>query len=56
MNKDDLLKSFQELREALLSNDLELLSEIYSDNYEGINIYGGVDTKNTVMEYYKPDV
>lgn len=51
----ELLETFESVRDALMQNDLELISELYADDYKGHNIRGGEEDKNLVMEFYRSD-
>lgn len=53
-DRDGLLAAFRSVREALLSNDLESLSELYAEDFRSHSLRGDVEGREEVLEAFKP--
>ncbi len=52
--KESLSATFNELKNALMKNDVSKLDEIILDFYEGFSLNGTVETKAEILESFKP--
>ena len=54
--EDELLETFDKLREAMLDNNVEILSELITDEYIGFGSAGERQDKKLSLEAYQPGV
>jgi hypothetical protein len=52
--KEELIKCSEEIRDALMSNNLDILKEKYMPGFLGINIRGERETLEMILEAYRP--
>jgi len=53
-NEKALLSVFEELKNALIECDENRLDEIISDDYQGFSLHGTIETKEIVLQTFKP--
>lgn len=53
-SQDELLKVFDELRNALMKCELPKLQAIYAEDYRGFNVRGEEENRELVFKYYTP--
>jgi len=53
-DENGVLDAFHAVRAALLSNDVEKMKTLIALDYRGFNLAGGVDTRDLVLEAYRP--
>lgn len=52
--EQELLNVFNAVKDALMSNDTEAIGQIFSDDYRGHNLRGDVDSRDEIIEAYRP--
>jgi Domain of unknown function (DUF4440) len=52
--ENEVLRAFRAVKDALMGNDVETLSELFAEDYRGFNLGGGVDSRALVLEAYQP--
>ena len=53
-NEKTLLSVFEELKNALLKCDENGLDEIISDDYQGFSLHGTIESKEIILQTFKP--
>ena len=53
-NKENLIKAFEDLREALKTCNVERLRQIISDEYRGFSLNGSIEIKDDILMHFKP--
>ncbi len=51
--KKKLIKSSEAIKEALMSNDLDVLRKFYMKNFQGFSIHGDLETLDLILEAYQ---
>ena len=54
-NKDDLIKAFEDLKEALRTCNVQKLRQIILDDYRGFTLNGTIEIKEDILVHFKPD-
>ena len=54
-NKEDLVSTFNKLRNALCDNDVKALDEVIADDYKGYSLNGTIETKDDILMNFKPN-
>lgn len=52
--ESELLETFNSIKEALMTNNTNVLTALYSKDYRGFNLSGGIEKRDLVLEVYKP--
>lgn len=52
--EEKVLDSFHRIREAFFTADRAALQELVAHDYYGINVYGGIDNRDMMLEAYSP--
>jgi len=52
--EDEVLRSFDMIRKALMSNDVSSLGMLFAHDYRGFNLRGGVDSRDLILQVYQP--
>lgn len=52
--KEDLIKTSEEIRKALLTNNLEVLKRCYSEDFQGFDVRGETENIDLIFTFYKP--
>lgn len=52
--EDQILVTFHRIREAFFACDRSTLETLIAENYLGITIYGGVETREEILAAYSP--
>jgi len=52
--REKLIEALEDIRKALMTNDLDLLRYRYMENYQGISLRGETETRDLILEYYRP--
>ena len=53
-NEKALLAVFEELKEALIECNVNKLGKIISDDYQGFSLNGTIESKENVLQTFKP--
>ena len=53
-SEDEVLRSFDSIRKALMSNDVSSLETLFAHDYRGFNLRGGVDNRDLILQAYQP--
>jgi len=53
-NEKTLLAVFEELKEALIECNVNILERIISDDYQGFSLNGTIENKGNILQAYKP--
>ena len=53
-NEKALLAVFEELKEALIECNLNTLDKLISDDYQGFSLHGTIESKEIILETFKP--
>ena len=53
-NKKTLLAVFEELKEALIECNVNKLEKIISDDYQGFSLNGTIESKENILQTFKP--
>jgi len=49
-----LLAAFEEFKEALIECNVNILERIISDDYQGFSLHGTIESKEEILQAYKP--
>ena len=52
--KENLVKTFEDFKEALIKCDEQKLKQIISDEYTGFSLNGTIEIKEDILMHYKP--
>ena len=52
--KEDLIKTFEDLREALKTCNVQELNKLIADDYSGFSLRGTIEIKNDILVNFKP--
>jgi hypothetical protein len=55
-NIEGLKLVFEEMREALKQCNSQAIDRIVSDEYSGFSLYGIIETKNDILDNFKPEL
>ena len=53
-NEKTLLAVFEELKEALIECNVNKLEKIISDDYQGFSLNGTIESKENILQTFKP--
>jgi len=53
-NEKTLLAVFEELKEALIECNVNILEKIISDDYQGFSLNGTIESKENILQTFKP--
>lgn len=53
-NEKTLLAAFEELKKALIACNVKNLEKLISDDYEGFSLHGTIDSKEIILQTFKP--
>ena len=53
-NKENLIKAFEDLKEALRTCNEQKLRQIILDEYRGFTLNGTIEIKDDILEHFKP--
>lgn len=53
-NEKTLLAVFEELKEALIECNVNKLEKIISDDYQGFSLNGTIESKENILQSFKP--
>lgn len=53
-NEKTLLAVFEELKEALIECNVKKLDELISDDYQGFSLNGTIESKEIILQSFKP--
>ena len=53
-NEKTLLAVFEELKEALIECNVNILEKIISDDYQGFSLNGTIESKEIILQTFKP--
>ena len=53
-NKENLIKTFENLREALKTCNVQELKKIILEEYRGFTLNGTIEVKDDILMYFKP--
>ncbi len=54
-NREGLSKVFEDLKKALRKCSVQELKELILDDYKGFSLHGTIETKEDILEHFKPD-
>jgi len=52
--EDEVLQTFNDIRDALCKPDPETLRSLIAEDYRGFDLGGGVERRSTILDFYKP--
>lgn len=52
--KDELIRTYEGIRAALRNCDQEALKALILDDYKGFSLNGTIDTKEIILQHFKP--
>ena len=55
-NEKTLLAVFEELKEALIECNVNKLEKLISDDYQGFSLHGTIESKEIVLQTFKPGI
>ena len=53
-NEKTLFAAFEELKEALIACNVKILEKLISDDYEGFSLHGTIESKEIILQTFKP--
>ncbi len=53
-NREGLSKVFEDLKKALRKCSVQELKELILDDYKGFSLHGTIETKEDILEHFKP--
>ena len=53
---DDVLRAFYDIRDALRAPDPDALDSLIAEDYRGFDLRGGVEYRETILDFYRPGV
>ena len=53
---EEVLQAFYQIREALMEPDTATLNALIAQDYRGFDLRGHVETRDVILEFYRPGV
>jgi hypothetical protein len=53
-NKEGLIQAFENIKQALKTNNIDVLDRLIVNEYRGFTLNGTVETKADILKYFKP--